>query len=257
MEYLASNIRFLRKKAGLTQAELAFRLGLNRSAIGAYEEGRAEPRLQVLSRLAELFGHDIHQLCALDLSSPEGPGPDAVPALRVLTVAVDEVQGREQITAVPVKAAAGYTTGMADPEFIASLPMFNMPLAEIQQERSYRIFQIKGDSMLPVPDRSYIIADFLDDWSEIRNGDCYVVVSVDDGIVYKRLQNHTNAGFISCVSDNPAYAPFDLPLRRVSEIWRARGVISFDLPGAPELPVDVTNEMLLEGIRDIKRKLNA
>ena len=57
---LAENIKKLRKLKKLTQNDLAERLGVNRSAIGAYEEGRAEPRLSTLRLLSALFE------CSLD-----------------------------------------------------------------------------------------------------------------------------------------------------------------------------------------------
>ena len=48
MTYLALNMRWKRKSLGWTQEELAERLGVGRSVIGSYEEGRAEPRNAVL-----------------------------------------------------------------------------------------------------------------------------------------------------------------------------------------------------------------
>ncbi len=50
-----SNLKFLRKKNGLTQAQLAEKLNIKRSLIGAYEEGRAEPRLSTLVNISRLF----------------------------------------------------------------------------------------------------------------------------------------------------------------------------------------------------------
>ena len=49
---IGSQLRHFRKKRGWTQSELAERSGLKRTALGAYEEGRAEPRLAALVRLA-------------------------------------------------------------------------------------------------------------------------------------------------------------------------------------------------------------
>jgi transcriptional regulator with XRE-family HTH domain len=41
----AKNLKALRKEKGWTQQELADRMGIKRAALGAYEEGRSEPRL--------------------------------------------------------------------------------------------------------------------------------------------------------------------------------------------------------------------
>ena len=47
--------KFLRKKEALTQEQLATKIGVKRAMIGAYEEGRAEPRLHTLQHLAAYF----------------------------------------------------------------------------------------------------------------------------------------------------------------------------------------------------------
>ncbi len=53
---LGARIKQLRKKNGLTQSELASRLGVSPSAVGMYEQDRREPDSRILGRLCELFG---------------------------------------------------------------------------------------------------------------------------------------------------------------------------------------------------------
>jgi transcriptional regulator with XRE-family HTH domain len=55
MNYVKNNLKFLRKKEALTQEQLATKIGVKRAMIGAYEEGRAEPRLHTLQHLAAYF----------------------------------------------------------------------------------------------------------------------------------------------------------------------------------------------------------
>jgi len=67
--FLASNIRVLRKRLGLSQEELAHRVGgLNRGNIASYEKGTAEPKLCNLLRLAGFFNVSILDLTQRDLS---------------------------------------------------------------------------------------------------------------------------------------------------------------------------------------------
>jgi hypothetical protein len=47
--------------------------------------------------------------------------------LRVLSVTVD-ADDRENIELVPVKASAGYLNGYGDPEYVAELPKFSLPM---------------------------------------------------------------------------------------------------------------------------------
>lgn len=53
------NMRELRRISGLTQAEVAQRVGLTRQAISSYESGRTQPDLDMLVRLAELYQADV------------------------------------------------------------------------------------------------------------------------------------------------------------------------------------------------------
>ena len=59
---LGARIAALRREAGLSQTELAGRLGISASAIGMYEQGRREPAVQMLVRLAEEFNVTVDYL---------------------------------------------------------------------------------------------------------------------------------------------------------------------------------------------------
>jgi transcriptional regulator with XRE-family HTH domain len=226
---LSDHLRILRKQEGLTQAALAERLGLSRAVIGAYEEGRAEPGLKTLVHMASLFKCTLDEL--VSGSRPEGREADPSGRnLRVLPVAVD-LEGEEHMSLVPIKAAAGYAQGYGDTEFIKNLPHFRMPFIELSPKRSYRVFQIEGESMLPVHPGSYVLCEYLADWNEIKSDECHVVLTREDGVVYKRVVNRLREdGTLLMKSDNPKFRPFTLGVSEVCEVWRARGYVSFRLP---------------------------
>ena len=58
----AQNLKFYRRNLGITQEELAQRVGTNRNAIANYEQGRAEPSFQALCALCRELGVDADQL---------------------------------------------------------------------------------------------------------------------------------------------------------------------------------------------------
>lgn len=251
---LSERIRSFRKRSALTQSDLAEKLGVKRSAIGAYEEGRAEPRLSVLKAMANLFTCSLDELV---FGVSEGSSADIKgQKLRVLSVPVDREDQEENISLVPEKAAAGYTRGYGDAEFIRRLPHFRMPFIELSPKRSYRVFQIQGDSMLPVPSGSYIMCEYLVDWTEIKNGECHIVVTRNEGVVYKRLYNQVaeKGGLLLC-SDNPDYEDYTLRAEEVEEVWRARGFVSFRLPEvqAPERHLKHVGEILREIRSDVQK----
>ena len=229
---LAENLKVLRKERGWTQQALADRLGLTRPTLGAYEEGRSEPKLSVLIDMAACFDITVDALVrgGEDEVATERVKGDG---LRVLTVSVDREDDNERVVVVPVKAAAGYAHGYGDPEWVAQLPTFGLPLKELAPDRTYRMFQIEGDSMLPIPSGSYILCQYVDDWMSVGGLRPHIVVTRNDGVVFKRIENDLPGGSrLVLHSDNPAFAPYAVAGDDVIEVWRAAAYLSFELPSA-------------------------
>ncbi len=227
--HLSQNIKYLRKQAGHTQSELADRLGLKRPVIGAYEEGRAEPRLQTLQFMAGHFGYTIDQLVNTDITTGESSVDPSGKSLRILPIAINPDDQQERATLVPVKAAAGYLSGFGDVEYVGSLPHFAMPFAELHADRTYRVFQIEGESMRPIPPGAYIITEYVQDWTNLKPDDRYIFLTKSDGIVFKRVRNHPDKRQYELMSDNPDFTPYFVKHSQVLEVWKARGVVSFDM----------------------------
>lgn len=55
-------LKYLRNREGLSQAELADKLGLSKSTISMYEVGRREPDFETLESIADLFNVDMNFL---------------------------------------------------------------------------------------------------------------------------------------------------------------------------------------------------
>ncbi len=256
MDNIGKNLKYLRKSKGITQDELAKNIGVNRAMIGSYEENRAVPKLSVLKDIANFFGITIDNLAKLKLWEEQDINKlnDLIKGdnLRVVNTIVDK-DDRELITTVPIQASAGYTKGYADAEYIKELPHFSLPLVELSKERTYRVFQIKGDSMEPIKSGSYIICEYLANWENIKDGQAYILISKDEGIVYKRLYNKIEESQeILLKSDNTEYQSYTLKVEEVHEIWKALGYISFQLPDEQNIDVNSLHSMIL----DLKSEIN-
>lgn len=211
------NLKYLRKLRGWTQEEFAQKLGIKRSLLGAYEEERAEPRMEVLETVCDMFKLTMDELLRKDLSENKS---NYMARRRTLKLA----GGRSEIPFVPVKAAAGYLAGYGDPEFIDELNTFTLPMLS---GGHYRAFEIVGDSMLPTPSGSVIVGEKIDNLEDVKNGNAYIVVSRHEGIVYKRIQkNGRSKSKITLTSDNPVYHPYTVNTEDVIEMWQAQMVIS-------------------------------
>jgi transcriptional regulator with XRE-family HTH domain len=66
--FLASNLRFLRKRRKRTQDEVAFALQLKRSTLNGYEHGIGQPNLERLVALAKYYRFGLDDLVCRDLS---------------------------------------------------------------------------------------------------------------------------------------------------------------------------------------------
>ena len=263
MNFIGQNIKYLRKVKGITQEQLSGKLGLNRSMIGAYEENRAEPKMQTILNLCHYFEVDINSLILSNLSKTDSSKKNIDiegKQLRILPILINKEENNELISVVPVKASAGYMNGYGDVDFIESLQKFTLPVPEISPNKTYRVFQISGDSMLPVKPGSYIICEYVHDWYDIRNDQCYILITRDDGIVYKRVINNLKDAHLLLKSDNKEYQPYKITPDKIMEVWKALGYITFSLPDAEENYLNKNHfEEIIQGLKndvhEIKRKI--
>lgn len=247
MSIIPKNIKYLRKKNGYTQETFAKALEINRPSVGAYEEGRADPRLPTLCRMAELFNVSVDELISEDLTIENRLPKQNV---KILAVTVDENADQEYIQLVPTKAAAGYTNGYSDPEYLTDLPRFHLPM--LPKGGTYRAFEISGDSMLPLASGSIVIGKYVEQLYELKNGSTYVLVTQSEGVVYKRVFNYIEEkGKLFLVSDNKSFSAYELDPSELMEIWEAKAYISVEFPD-PNSSSDFTMEQLMGVIGSLK-----
>src|SRR5690349_1612245 len=99
-------IKSIRKENGLTLEEFAEKLGIKRSLLGAYEEGRAEPNYSALIAIADFAEKSVDEIVrGNNFRFPS-----------------DRINTAIRIPLVPVKAAAGYQKGFPDDEYVKELP---------------------------------------------------------------------------------------------------------------------------------------
>lgn len=247
MSNISNNLKYLRKKNNLTQQQFADIMNIKRSLVGAYEEDRAEPKYELLKKIAEYFELSIDEFINEEIndqwkSKPKSQGSN----LRVLSISVDK-NDNENIELVPVKASAGYLNGYADPQYIQDLPKFQLPIPTLKQG-TYRAFEIMGDSMLPIQPGSIIIGEYLDNWNDIKPGETYIIISLNEGVVYKRIGNkYKENKDLKLISDNKVYDPYTIPAEDILEIWKAKAFISTALPEpSPEPTMESLTQMMAQ-----------
>lgn len=212
---IRGKLKTLRNGMALSQEKFAERLGITRAALSAYEEGRAEPNLTLLEKIADLTQVSIDSLvrshATLQQYTEQTPG-----------------LGKISIPLVPIKAAAGYQRGYPDASFVQELPQLSLPFLG---KGDMRAFEITGDSMLPIPSGTIIIGERLDKLNQVKDGKPYILVTKNEGIVFKRVFNYLkDRGVLYLVSDNKRYKPYSLDPMEVNEIWLSKAFISTEFP---------------------------
>jgi transcriptional regulator with XRE-family HTH domain len=226
----------MRERKGFSQTDMAKMLELSRTTLIGYEKG-VQPPFAKLIRMAEYFKisldalvrYDLSKLSAFQLSEIErGMEVDITgQKLRVLTTTIDK-DGNENIEMVATKAQAGYASGYGDPGFVEKLPKFQLPF--LSKEKTYRCFQIKGDSMLPIPEKAWVTSSYIQDWNSIKNGTPCIIITKDAGVVFKLVYNNLKAEkSFQLVSTNRVFQPYLIKAEEVLEVWKFETWNSFEV----------------------------
>lgn len=241
--YFHANIKFLRKRRNLTQDEAAARLGMKRSTLSGYENQVALPGIDALLQFAAFYHVAVDTLLKIDLASLRESQVEQLERgedvflkggnLRILASTVG-ADNQENIELVPVRAQAGYSNGFADPEYIRELEVFRLPF--LSKEKKYRTFQLRGDSMLPIPEKAWVTGEYVADWKSLKTGEACIVLTLDEGIVFKIIENRIEGeGILGLYSLNPMYEPYEIHVSDLKEIWKFVHFISHEIPD-PVIP---------------------
>lgn len=214
MIYLPSNLKFLRSQQNLSQEKLANALMISRSNLAKYEKGVHDPGIEVLLRISRYFHLTIDLLLTVDLSTISLEDL-ADQNKMILPIQVD-AEGNQRIEIIPQDASAGYLGNYSDPEYIENLEHLYIPF--LSDMTNCRAFPVNGDSMPPIIDGSLIIGKYVERRELLKEGSRYIVVSRDEGIVFKRLQKLED-GLLFLESDNPKYKDFTINGKDVLELW--------------------------------------
>lgn len=239
--FFQSNLKFLRNRKKLGQDDLSKILNISRSKLSALENGQTKaPQPEDLITFSNFYKVSIDSLMKVDLSRlgelklrELEAGNDVYMTgtkLRVIAISVD-ANNNENLEYVPVKAKAGYAAGYNDSKYIAALPKFSMPNLP---KGTFRMFPTTGDSMLPVPEGSDVIAQYIEDWTSIKpDTPCIVILKGSQDFVFKLVSIQQREFLLKSL--NTAYQPYSVAPEDVLEIWK---FYSYQTATFPEVATD-------------------
>ena len=238
----------IRDENQFTQAEFAERLGV-KNTTADIERGRTKLSGTVVMELLKQF--NINPLWLYGQSHQKHLALHQIDTMpKVITV---DSEDNENITMVNQRAAAGYPHNIQDVDWYRQLPAFDFPLPQYRNA-TYRGFQVEGDSMLPnLRPEDWVLAKAIPSLSEASDHKIYVVV-MHDTVVVKKLHKLAEPSSIRLVSLNEEYAPFDVKVSDIQELWQVTSKLTFSLDANSE------NSMLRQlqtSMEELKAQLNS
>ena len=195
-------LRILRKREKMTQAEVAAKLGVDRSTYAKYETGQSEPNFEIAQLLAEMFGVSVDFLIGGHVP-PQSSGGKMIPVLGDVAAGIP-IEAVQDIVDYEEIDAAMATTG----DFFG--------------------LRIKGASMEPrIREGDVVIVRKQED---ADTGDTAVVLVNGDSATVKRIKKEPDGG-IWLLPNNPAYDPqhfssaevAETPVRIIGRVVELRG----------------------------------
>lgn len=257
MNFIANNIKHLRELKNLTQEYFASELNISRERVASYEQGRSSPPVEILIELSNYFNLPIDVLIKNNLTSATDTSFINIGNQRILFPIKVNEDNEDMVEIIPTDASAGYLRGYTDPEYIESLNNLKLPFLPTGKHRA---FPIKGDSMLPIKSGSFIIAKYLEDISYLNSGSTYIVLTYNDGLVYKRVYDKIEEHkCLLMVSDNKKYDPYYVPIQEILELWEFTCHINLSEYDESEINTDSVAKMLTDigvQLESIRKKVS-
>lgn len=183
-------LRQLRKEYKKTQQIMSDYLKITQQAYAAYENGKAQPPLDIASRLADYFDVSVDYL----LGRTEDPSPVIHPSNEYIP------DGYTDLPVIGI-VAAGYD-GLAQEEYDGMYGVVSKALKGYPKEECF-ILRVSGDSMYPdFQDRDLVVVHRQ---SSVDSGDVAVVLYDGDSATLKRVEYETGKNWVRLVPRNPEY----------------------------------------------------
>jgi len=259
MSYVGKNIKRIRSVKQLSQADFAKLFNLARPSVGAYEEGRSEPKIQTLLDIAQKFGLSVDLLLTKELTVND------LYKLDMVNEKFDQVHGgipaqkrvvkTDSIGLVRSTRFPEYVANYQKKDFLNALPPIDLPLSFKGEARAFEMYGREmdynhaglhhGDLLLCKKEGELTAATLV-------ASHVYVIVTKDQAII-RRLKS-VSANKMSMVADDPNYAEieFDLDVD-VLEVWEVKGVFSTYLN--PPKVVDEKVMLLEKTVNDLADRL--
>lgn len=218
----AKRFKQIREELGKTQSEFAELLDAG-STTADIERGKKKITGKIVTELLRQF--HVNPLWLYGNSYNKNLETTGSTAPKVISMDTSE---RENMIMVPIKASAGYASNVLDTDWYQDLPAFSIPLPQYK-EGSFRAFQVRGDSMLPVlQPAEWVMGKAVESVRMANDNRIHVVVTADT-VVVKKLHKSELPNQINLISLNRDYPVIEQSIADIKELWEVNSKLSFDL----------------------------
>lgn len=251
MSFFGRNIKKIRGVKALSQKAFAELFDLKRATLGAYEEGRSEPRIETIIKIANYFSITIDSLLTSDLTVNE------LLRFKDDLLMSDELEEKEQmccIKFVSEKNTSSYSEYYDNNSYINDLPEIYLP---VESEKLLRAFAVTNLEMTDHDKGLYpkdiVIAEQIpqEEFESFGNGEVVIVV-LDKEIVLRKIYFVADKVILKAAHKNIEEKIFSKS--SIKELWNAK--YSF-IRRLPEVGDDVENKLLFLERELLKLKNNS
>lgn len=235
MSFFGKNIKKIRSIKGLSQQAFAELFELKRGTLGAYEEGRSEPKIDTIIKIANHFSIAIDDLLTNELTVNQ-----LLKFKGDLTTYAEDIK-REKFAVIPCiteNNSNDYIALYNKESFIKELPVLQLPLNPTKEFRGYTVSNLEMSSH----DKGFYPKDVIVGEKvpstvikKLNNGTLVFVV-VDDKLIFRRL--YVTKGNAVLRADHKNIEDSTYPLSDIKELWRVRYVFFRRIPEFGDLVED-------------------
>jgi len=257
MSKIGKNIRKIRTVKKLSQASFAEIFNLARPSVGAYEEGRAEPKIETIIQIANYFGLSIDALLTKDLTINELFRFDSLKNKKPDQKISSQPHSKKTLQNLNTKFISAtkyldYISNFKNSDFIDNLPSFHLPHVKSLSARAFEIIDnaMTFDNVGILPGDIVICDKKILDQSDLHIDHVYVIV-LEENILIRRLQE--NAKKLKLVPDNPDWKKLFLAFESIREIWEINSILTGNL--LPPIQVNKRISLLEDQLNKITGEL--
>ncbi|WP_074409726.1 MULTISPECIES: helix-turn-helix domain-containing protein [Aquimarina] len=235
MSFFGKNIKKIRGVKGLSQQAFAELFDLKRGTLGAYEEGRSEPKIETIIKIANHFSIAIDDLLTNELTVNQ-----LLKFKGDLTTYAEDVK-REKFAIVPCiteSTANDYITLYNAEGFIKELPTMQLPVNPTKEFRGYTVSNLEMTSH----DKGFYPKDVVIGEKvpptvikKLNNGTLVFVV-VENKLIFRRL--YVLKGNAVLRADHKNIEDSSFPISDIKELWRVRYAFFRRIPEFGDLVED-------------------